>query len=69
MVGNVAYTSSQLYAHLRPSIPLILRLLHDPLAKIRANAAGKSLLSVFLTVGVKNFFRNLKFFVAPVNNF
>jgi len=45
-IGNAAYHGPELYIHLRPSIPLLLRLLHDPLAKIRANAAG---LSIFNT--------------------
>jgi len=39
-VGNAAYHGSELYVHLRPSIPLLLQLLQDPIAKIRANAAG-----------------------------
>ena len=39
-VGNAAYHGPELYALLRPAIPFLLRLLRDPLAKIRANAAG-----------------------------
>ena len=39
-VGNAAYHGPELYVQMRPSIPLLLRLLNDPLAKIRANAAG-----------------------------
>ena len=53
VVGNAAYHgSSHLCVHLRPSVPLLLQLLHDPLAKIRANAAGIYLCVYFWIVKI-----------------
>lgn len=46
-IGNAAFHSNQLYMKLSPSIPLLVRLLRDPVAKIRANSSGKVCLVIF----------------------
>jgi hypothetical protein len=40
-VGNAAYHNSDLYQQLLPAIKMLISLLDDPVAKTRANAAGR----------------------------
>ena len=40
-IGNTSFHNGELYAKLKPAIPLLIRLLEDPIAKTRANAASK----------------------------
>ena len=45
-LGNAAFHSGALYCRLKPSIPGLIMLLDDPVAKTRANAASKFLFVV-----------------------
>ena len=40
-IGNAAYHNQDLYEKLGNSIPDLVKLLNDPTARIRTNAAGK----------------------------
>ena len=40
-IGNAAYHNQDLYEKLGASIPDLVKLLNDPTARIRTNAAGK----------------------------
>lgn len=41
-LGNMAYSSAEVYPQMAPAIPLLTALLDDPVAKTRANSAGQS---------------------------
>ncbi|CAL1543188.1 unnamed protein product [Lymnaea stagnalis] len=41
-VGNACYHSGELYSKLKPALPHLVDLLHDPITKTRANAASAS---------------------------
>ena len=48
-LGNMAYHSDSLYIPLRKCIPLLVKLLSDPVSKIRYNSVGKYFVSYIVS--------------------